>query len=57
MILGTLLTLVIWCGVMVDLWSTRSPWGVPAGVWGLFLNYGVCIGVTLLAPPRRTTGT
>ena len=50
MLLGTVLTLVIWCGVMVDLWTTRSPWGVAAGVWGLLLNYGVCVGWTLFRP-------
>ena len=43
MLLGTLVTLVIWCGVMADLWTTRSPWGISAGVWGLMLNYAVCV--------------
>ena len=57
MVAGTLLTLVIWCGVMIDLWTTRSPWGVAAGVWGLLLNYGVCVGWTLVLPaPDSETG-
>ncbi len=53
MVLGTLLTLVIWCGVIVDFWSTRSPWGVAAGVWGLLLNYGICVGWTMVRSPDR----
>ena len=53
MVLGTLLTLVIWCGAAFDVWATRSPWGVGAGVWGLLLNYGVCVGWTVLRPARR----
>ncbi len=53
MVLGTLLTLVIWCGAAVDVWATRSPWGVGAGVWGLLVNYGVCVGWTLLRPAER----
>jgi len=43
MLLGTLVTLVIWCGVVADFWATRSPWGISAGVWGLMLNYAVCV--------------
>ncbi len=53
MVLGTLLTLVVWCGVVVDLWTTRSPWGVSAGVWGLLLNYAVCVGWTICRPAPR----
>ena len=44
---GTLVTLVIWGGVMFDLWSNRSPLGISAGLWGLAVNYGVCVLGTL----------
>jgi SSS family solute:Na+ symporter/sodium/pantothenate symporter len=43
MALGTLVTLVIWGGVMFDLWQDRSPLGFSAGLWGLAVNYGVCV--------------
>lgn len=43
MIAGTAVTLIIWGGVMVEVWSTRSPLGISAGVWGLLLNYGLCV--------------
>jgi len=39
MLVGTAITLVIWGGVVLELWSSRSPWGVSAGVWGLAANY------------------
>ncbi|MDH5672859.1 MAG: sodium:solute symporter family protein [Myxococcales bacterium] len=45
---GTAVTLVIWGGVMADLWTSRSPLGISAGVWGLFCNGGLCL---LLSPP------
>ena len=50
MLLGALVTLVIWCGVVVDLWATRSPWGIGAGIWGLMINYSICIGGGLWCP-------
>lgn len=50
MVLGTLFTLVIWCGEAAELWSTRKPWGIDAGIWGLLLNYVVCIGGSLWRP-------
>ena len=53
---GTLITLVIWCGVVVDLWSNRSPWGISAGVWGLGVNYGICVLGGLLAPASVPIG-
>ena len=34
--------LVVWGGVMLDLWQTRSPWGISAGVWGLAVNFALC---------------
>ena len=48
MLAGTLLTLVIWGGVMFELWPDRSPMGINAGVWGLAVNYGICIAGGLL---------
>jgi len=50
---GTALTLAVWLGVVCDLWTTRSPWGVSAGVWGLGLNYGVCVLGSQLAGTRH----
>lgn len=49
MLAGAGLTLVIWLGVMAGAWSTRSPWSISAGVWGLALNCGICVAVSLLA--------
>ncbi|MEE2777263.1 MAG: sodium:solute symporter family protein [Acidobacteriota bacterium] len=49
MMLGTLVTLVIWGGVMFDLWQDRSPLGFSAGLWGLALNYGACVAGTLMS--------
>ena len=59
MLAGTLVTLVIWGGVMFDLWSNRSPWGISAGIWGLLVNYGFCVvgGFLFGEPhPARTAG-
>jgi hypothetical protein len=50
MLLGTLLTLVIWGGVAFGWWSGRSPLGINAGLWGLLVNYTICIGGGLLMP-------
>lgn len=49
---GTAITLTLWIGAVAGFWDTamRSPWNVSAGVWGLFANYAICIGGTLLAP-------
>jgi Na+/proline symporter len=55
MALGAAFTLIVWVGVMFDLWHSRSPWGVSAGVWGLLLNFGVCAGATALAPKQENT--
>lgn len=52
MLLGTLVTLGIWAGVMLGLWESRSPLGFSAGLWGLAFNYGVCIVGSLLAAGR-----
>ncbi len=49
-VLGTAFTLVVWGGAAAGAWETRSPWGISAGVWGLAINYGVCIAGGLLAP-------
>ncbi len=49
-IAGTGITLTIWGGVMAGLWDNRSPWNVSAGVWGLLVNYAICIGGGLLRP-------
>ena len=49
MLAGTLLTLVIWAGASLGWFPGRSPWGVSAGVWGLFLNTGICTLSLLLA--------
>ena len=49
MLLGTFVTLVIWCGA--DFW-TLSPWGINAGIWGLMLNYAVCVGGGLWSRPK-----
>lgn len=48
-IAGTAVTLVIWCGATAGWWTGRSPWGISAGVWGLALNYAICIIGTRLA--------
>ena len=50
MLSGTLLTLVIWGGVAFGWWSNRSPLGINAGLWGLLVNYTICIGGGLLMP-------
>jgi SSS family solute:Na+ symporter/sodium/pantothenate symporter len=50
MAIGTLLTLVIWGGVMIGVWESRSPWGLSAGVWGLGLNFTVCIIGSFISP-------
>lgn len=49
---GTTVTLVLWGGVIVGWWSaeTRSPLGISAGVWGLALNYAVCLSGAFLFP-------
>jgi solute:Na+ symporter, SSS family len=54
MMAGTLVTLLIWGGVMAGAWTSRSPLGISAGVWGLALNYGICITGSLLAPEHET---
>ncbi len=54
---GTLITLILWGGAAVNLWSaaSRSPFGISAGVWGLAVNYGICVVGTLMTPaPVRT---
>ena len=56
MLLGTLVTLVIWGGVMFQVWQDRSPLGFNAGLWGLAVNYSVCIMATLLSRPSSATG-
>ncbi|MDD9945053.1 MAG: sodium:solute symporter family protein [Myxococcales bacterium] len=43
MIAGTAVTLVIWAGSILGAWTTRSPLGFSAGVWGLTLNYAFCV--------------
>lgn len=49
MLAGTLLTLAIWAGVPLGWWGSRSPLGISAGLWGLMLNYGLCLGGGLWA--------
>ncbi len=50
MLLGTLITLVMWLGALWDSSANRSPLGISAGVWGLAANYLVCILGGLLGP-------
>ncbi len=53
--LGAVLTLIIWVGWILRWWDTNLPWGVSAGVWGLSLNYGVClVGALLVREPVPT---
>ncbi|MGD8863210.1 MAG: sodium:solute symporter family protein [Myxococcales bacterium] len=53
MFAGSGLTLAIWLGAMLGLWPTRSPLQISAGVWGLILNYGLCL---LLSPTGPEEG-
>lgn len=50
MLAGTVLTLVIWGGVMADAWTSRSPMGISAGVWALGLNFFLCVAGSMLSP-------
>lgn len=50
MLAGTVITLIIWGGVMFDAWESRSPLGISAGVWGLVVNYGICVLGGVFAP-------
>lgn len=52
---GSALTLVIWGGAMAGWWENRSPWGVSAGVWGLAVNYGICVGGSWVLPAASET--
>ena len=57
MLTGTVITLILWGGATANLWSqaSRSPLGISAGVWGLAVNYGICVAGTILTPdPART---
>ena len=42
MVLGTVLTIVLWSGVTFGWFPTRSPLGINAGAWGLMVNLGTC---------------
>lgn len=52
---GTTVAVLIWVGVPLGLWSTRSPWGINAGVWGLMLNLTCCVFGSVI--PRSTSGS
>ncbi len=56
MLLGTLLTLLIWGGAMFGIWEERAPLGFSAGLWGLALNYSVCIVGGLFGPASQEAG-
>jgi SSS family solute:Na+ symporter/sodium/pantothenate symporter len=47
MLAGSGLTLAIWLGALLELWPTRSPLQISAGVWGLLLNYALCLSISL----------
>jgi SSS family solute:Na+ symporter/sodium/pantothenate symporter len=51
---GTAVTLVLWVGTVAGAFETdmRAPWNISAGVWGLAVNWAVCIGGTLLFSKR-----
>ena len=51
---GTAITLTLWVGAVAGLWETamRSPFGISAGVWGLAVNYAICIAGGLLFPDK-----
>ena len=51
---GTAITLVLWVGAAAGFWDAaqRSPWGISAGVWGLTVNYAICIVGGLMASPK-----
>ncbi len=55
---GTAITLVLWVGAALGYWDTaaRSPWGISAGVWGLAVNYSICIVGGLMAPQHPVAG-
>jgi Na+/proline symporter len=48
---GTVITLGLWIGAMpkVGFFPTDAPWGISGGVWGLAVNYLICIFGGLLA--------
>ena len=54
MVAGTVLTLLVWSGAAMGFWDSRSPWGISAGVWGLGINYAVCVIGALLSPSQRS---
>ena len=51
---GTAITLTLWVGAVAGLWDTamRSPFGISAGVWGLGVNYAICIAGGLFFPTK-----
>jgi len=53
---GTGITLFLWIGTVVGAFDTdlRSPWNISAGVWGLLVNYSICVTGTMLFPARDT---
>lgn len=57
MLLGTLVTLVLWLGATVSWWASRSPLGISAGVWGLALNVLICVVGALLLSSSRPVGS
>ncbi|MCH7826000.1 MAG: sodium:solute symporter family protein, partial [Acidobacteria bacterium] len=40
---GLALTLTLWIGAVAGVWPTRAPLGFSAGIWGLALNYTICV--------------
>lgn len=54
-LVGTTFTLVLWVGVVAGVWSdaARAPWGISAGIWGLAMNYIICVTGTLIRPAKE----
>ena len=54
-LVGTIFTLVLWVGAAAGVWdeALRSPWGISAGIWGLAMNYVVCIAGGLIRPADK----
>ena len=53
---GTVVTLVIWGGALTRLWPVDNPLGINSGVWGLIVNYAICIIGGWMAPAPITLG-
>ena len=49
---GLAVTFALWVGALAGLWPTRSPLGILAGVWGLAVNYVICVVGGAMATSR-----